>query len=218
MDVINKFKIINIIGISLIFLFSDCESKVKNCENQETYSILSLLISENTGTMAPSIPPPTPLNLLSDSLYLKKRDSVIEMMKTEVWKNKRNIVAIDPYLFCSNRPITLDSEFSENYTPLLEKFKSLKEVVNIDIEKIIPTRGNTFIKLSSPKELQKLENWNKFNEIFNCSRIVFNRDCTRALAIIGITRSKLDGYSSLVLLKKINGNWVPIHYKALTIS
>ncbi len=203
--------------IILSILIFGCQSKIKTCEELETYSILSLLISNSIGPMNLPIQPPPPPELF-DSVYIKKRDSVFQLRETEDWKNQKYIAAINPYLFHNNKFITIDSAFREKYNPLLEKFISLDKGINIKIDKIIPTRGNVFIIKPSDEELQDRESWNKFNEIFNCSRIVFNENCTRALTIIGVTREKLDGYSSLVLLEKIDGNWVQIHAKTLTIS
>lgn len=206
-------------SLILLILISNCSSKTSFEEEKEIYAILSKLISENTGSKTTMIPPPL-LEDLNDTttLLAKKRDSFLKMIRTDSFKNKKFVIAIVPYLFSISENIKIDSLYQKDFSPLAEKLISLKENRPIKIEKIKPTRGNTLINAPEIERLKEDEIWDNFNEIFNCSRISFNSNYTKAIAVIGISKSKHDGYSTLILLEKVDDEWRIKYNKLLTVS
>jgi len=228
--------ILTIILLVLLNTTISCQNKIN--EQKEMYAILTLLINNYAGKKTALTPPPpypkdkfivekVSLKNGIEGKWVSKEDSLVYYKQFEKTlnefkvrtKNKKYIIALTPYLFSNTKNVRLDSLFKKDYAPLMKRLNNLKENVLIDITKIVPIQGNTFIKSpTAQEEYRKNETWDNFDQVVNYSRISFNENYTKALVIIGVSRAKLDGYSALILLEKVNGKWVEVHNQLLNIS
>ena len=60
--------------------------------------------------------------------------------------------------------------------------------------------------------------YDKIDFLYSFSTINFNEDYTKAVLILGVSRSKLSGFADLIVLKKVNNQWYIIKRQNLQIS
>ncbi len=160
------------------------------------------IISKIVDTYALPVPP-----LPKDSITSTISDHVLDSLKSVKLK-----VAIFP-LMTPLESIKEKMELPKNYSVLLSKKLKNKE---ININALSSRKGHHII-LADSLELRKTMDFPNFDLLFEFSRIYFNENYTEAVLELGISRSRLAGYSALYGLKKENGEWIVDYKKGLTI-
>jgi hypothetical protein len=209
--------------ILFIFIIFSCnggkESERKIVDN--TYNLLSKVIDEY---VKPSliIPPPVPEGV-PDTLK-RIRDSILNLPNVNEWLNQEHIVAIRPKLFELKEkeyymsPIK-EKEYKEKVENLFLKNETIVSNKSIDITNLRPTRGNIFIEAPTDNDLRLNDKlWESFDLLFTTSEIRFNDSYDKALLVVGISRSSLDGLTKFIFLEKRNDDCEIIYDRILTIS
>jgi hypothetical protein len=216
MNVNNKiFKILVFILFSSICYSCKCDN---NKEEENTYQVLSFLTNEFTANSRKLIfsfpPPPNGAKLkyqfsIKDSLFLYKQ--FYEKMI------KQKVVALNPKMF------GIDEEyfFKENCDvnqKLLKSFFSLKKSKKVDLTKIVLYKKDSLIYYTNNHEKKQTKGFDEIDICLNFSRINFSKNYKEAILILGISYGKLNGFSTLYLLEKINKKWYIKCEKGLAIS
>jgi len=200
----------------LISIFSCSESK-NECSEENQYLIVKSII-ENMISY-PSIPPPPPENMdinefLNDSIKLKEWVEIHNIKKSDIYK-----IAIQPFFWNPTNSIKLDSSYTEDYQLLVDQLITHNNESPIMLEKI--NSSEKFVLKSAPSNDSLKVNpglWENFDFILSFSRISFNDNCNKAVLIYSKSYGSLNGYSVLILMRKVKDSWVEIHSLPLTIS
>ncbi|WP_136468833.1 hypothetical protein [Flagellimonas onchidii] len=203
-----------ILPLLMILIFS-CKDQKKevNIPFQDTkeeaysYEIYSQLINghkylDYVGLLPP--PPPKFTEEFTEEDFWKEHDSLKMIFKDSILK-----VAISPVLFNLGKE-EVDQPIKKGVPKeLYEKLGEINEV-NLDLDKLSYDKNR--IGLSLLDTIRNTEKWkNRFkasNVILSYSRVAFSRDYNEALVVEGVTSSKVDGFSTMIHLKRENGKWV----------
>lgn len=186
---------------------SGCQGNMN--QNKDVSKIVSLLIDKKA---FPSPPPPPPPGL-SDSLFQVKSDSIMNSIDMDKWKNQKLIVAVDTLL----EPLSSRVNVSlEQYDELIENLNMLLQTQSINIGDILEPRGVEIRSVST--DLDGRVDYRSIDMYLSISNIAFNKNKTSAALVYGESRGRLNGYASIVILKKIKGQWVIVVSKMLEIS
>tara|TARA_R110000796_G_scaffold41772_4_gene103658 strand:- start:276528 stop:277124 length:597 start_codon:yes stop_codon:yes gene_type:complete len=193
--------------IPLVYLFSiGCKDISKSNEDIETHAIVSLLIDKYA---KPIVPPPSPN--LSDSTFNAKSDSIKKILENKDYLNLPLIVCIDTIL----TPFRGKIEDISNFNTILTKLDKLESNKILNINKIEPTRKVQIHSFNTNVDDFKK---NEIDMILSFSNIAYNENITEAALIFGLSRGRLSGFTSLIILKKNKGKWEIILTKNLSIS
>ncbi|APG65580.1 hypothetical protein LPB136_09495 [Tenacibaculum todarodis] len=201
----------------LVVIFFSCQKeKIRNYEEENTYQIVTSLLDEYKSyiVLPPMLTrPPGAKNqklTIQDSLWIYKYHYNQLINKKTIAVNK-NIFGVEKnYSFRGKCSIVDDK--------LLEKFNSLKENKKIDVSKVTIYGKDTLIQYK--EEFKKLP-WSGFNKmdlLLNFSRIAFNKEYNKAIIIVGASKGRLNGVSTLLYLEKVNYVWQIKCQKGLSIS
>lgn len=205
MELLNLNVIKILFGIIFIGLLG-CDD-AKN-QNTDTYKIVTILVDRET---KPIVPPPPPG--LSDSLFQVKADSILDIVETESWQNQKFIVGLDTLMTPVESKIT-DSIIG--YRDLLEKLNGLKDTQQLKIKNIGKTRGVELTPV--PVDSSGRPDYSSIDMRISFSCIVYNKDGSKAMLVMGVSRGRLNGYASLLILEKVGNEWQIVKEKVLSIS
>ncbi|MFI2741958.1 hypothetical protein ACG2LH_04400 [Zhouia sp. PK063] len=207
----------------VIILFSSCE---KN--NHETYEIYNILYK---GIGKPIELSPEDVrsyyrNHLLDESTITKEDSLKYAKEIIQYNNKGKIFAIGTMGFKKiddlNESLPKRKNIPKDFELLYQKFqkeyRSTQEE-NIDITQIRKNRPQDTIILYHKSLIDNNEtDFHNFYMLILFSKIVFNDQHDKAIVLISMNRSKLDGATGICFLKKENGYWKQEKYMGLFIS
>lgn len=203
-----------------IILYNFCYSCRfdNNIEKKNTYQVLNLLINEfttNPKKITFNIPPPPNGAKLKYKLSVKDSLLLYKQFYEETLRQK--IIALEPNMFGIDEQYNFKKSCNVN-SKLLQSFISLKNTKKIDLNKIISRKNDSLIYYTETYEKRYDKGFNEIDIYLNFSRISFSKNYKEAILILGISYDKLDGFSALYLLKKINKKWYIKCEKELTIS
>lgn len=143
-----------------------------------------------------SFPMPPPPQIGSEDTIIPNRivDSLVKI--------KMN-VAIYP-LMESSIDEQGRKEIPKKFNKIINTSLKLKSITTID--EIISEKEHS-IALADTIELKKSYDFNQFKLLYNFSRIWYNNDKTIAVLEVGVSKSKLSGYGTILCLEKIKGKW-----------
>lgn len=204
-----------LIFILLSFFYYSCKNK-NNKEEKNTYQILSLLTNEFTSYTEKIIftLPPAP-NGVKTNYNFSKKDSLFLYRRFYEETIKQKVIAIEPKMFEINKNYNFKEDCNTN-EKLLQNFNKLNESKNININKIDFYGNNSLVYYTDKNKQTK--GFDEIDIYLNYSRICFSKNYEKAILIVGVSFAKLNGFSTLYFLEKINEKWYIKCEKGLTIS
>lgn len=194
-------------------------------EKVNTNKIINLLINKIIDKQLvyyafPAHPPNHEISL--DSLYKKvekegaiSKDTV-QIINKMIIEQGKLLVAIDSSLFTLNENHIKQSkcnkknDFNNSY-----KIKNIKK---IDFNKIQKSNFYEVIPSTTGKRLSNKNQSLNYHMHLSFSEIVYNKENSKAVIIVGVALTKLNGFTSIYYLEKKNGLWKVECKKELNIS
>nr|WP_143404135.1 hypothetical protein [Gaetbulibacter sp. 4G1] len=189
--------------LTLLVLLYSCNTQKTN--EVESYELISILIDRH---VIP-IPEPPPVSLSEDE-FNKRLDSIKKRMSIKPYTNKEFIVYLKPISKIGEIDNTVNDS-TEVYSLSNKVYSSIKL---IDTSKITVKKN---IKFYNKKPLYT-DDFKDIDIVLSFSEILFNSEYDKAILKLGVSRGKLSGFNSLLICEKINGKWVIISSKLLSIS
>ncbi len=188
MKPVNKMKNLFLTILSICFFVSSCAQE--NEIMKEDYKIISKIIDEFTYPLAP---PP----------LIGSADTIIPKAKLDSLLRIKMVVAIDPAMESSINKKGSD-DMAKTFESIIDTSLPSKIIKNIDE---ILSEKEHLVKLADTVDFKESYDFEQFDVLYNFSRIWYNKDETRAVFEVGISRSKLYGSSIIICLEKIDGEW-----------
>tara|TARA_R110000764_G_scaffold211319_3_gene297385 strand:- start:366 stop:947 length:582 start_codon:yes stop_codon:yes gene_type:complete len=165
------------------------------------------IISDIIDRNAHGYPPPPPID---------NKNFIISQQVLDSLDNVRYTVAIYPLMEdeiheSSNKKL----KASVYYDIIISEKLAAKEIENLD--GIVSEVGHT-VMLADTSNLKGPAAFTKFDILLNFSRIKFNKDATRAVFELGVSRGKLNSTAAIYCLKKENDKWYVDFIVPTTIS
>jgi len=191
--------------IFLLLLVSLYSCSIQKTNETESYELISMLINR----YAIPIPEPPPISL-SEVEFNKRLDSIKKGMSIKTYTDEEFIV----YL----KPISKIGEIHNNVNDSTEIYSLSNKIYSsikfLDTSRIAVRKN---IKFYNKKALSS-DDFKDIDIVLSFSEILFSPEYDKAILKLGISRGKLSGFNSLIICKKINGKWVILSSKLLSIS
>lgn len=173
----------------IIFTFFLTVSCIKEQDTQLQENTATL-ISYFVDKLSHPLPPPPPLK---GEMKLSKEviDSLMRI--------KLNI-AIYPIMSPIMKRNFKLGEYN-SYSEIIDSSFLIKDNMEIPLYLIKSKKGHKLVKADTLL-LRKTKDWREYDLLFNISRISFNKDYSKAICMIGISRSALWGHGGLYLFEK----------------
>lgn len=179
--------------VKLIFiclLFFQCEqSELKKNDKQIIVFVIDKL----------SKPLPPPPNNVTDTII---QDRVIDSL------NKMQMqIVLNPVMESSITDIE-DNELSVDYMNLIDLTSS--KVLIKDLDGIKSNKGH-IINIADTLKMKESYDFDTLDIYYSFSKIWYNSDNSKAILEVGISRSRVSGYSTILCLKKLKNKWYIEH-------
>ncbi len=182
---------IKIFCLSLIFSITTVQ-----CQSQELSSDDKKIITLMVDKLSSPLPPPPSSFESNDTIISKKIvDSLLKIKMT---------IAIHPIMENSLNPAGLE-KIPIEFRQLIKSNLSHKNINSI--EGIYSLKKHSLI-LADTLELKKSYDFENFDMLYWFTRIWYNREKDRAVFGLGLSRSRLNGYSTIFCLEKKGDIWV----------
>jgi hypothetical protein len=202
----------------LFNLYYSCKYNNNKDEEENTYQILSLLLNEytaNSKKLTFTIPPPPNGTKSKYNFSVKDSLSLYKRFYEETIKQK--VIALESKMFEMNEKYYFKEDCNVNQK-LLQSFFNLKHSKNINLDKIVLHKKDSLIYYTDNHRKMQTRGFDEIDICLNFSRISFDRNHKQAILILGISYSKLNGFSAMYFLEKRKGNWYIKCVKELGIS
>lgn len=203
--------------IFYIFIFTLFQSCNDNREIENTYSIINKIINENLNIKKEiNFNPPPIADYSGKSHKLTVSDSLKLYENFYNQTIKKKLIAVYPNMFLPKNIVnfeecTIDRKFELS-------FYNLKKGKSIDLKKINLFRNDSLVYYSNNYKNKNTRGFDEIDICYNFSRIKFNKKFDKAIIIVGLSFSKLDGFSTLYYLEKKGIKWYIKCSKGLSIS
>jgi len=208
--------IIKILLLFVILLSCNIDNREEESNRYEVISILFDKLTQPIDLVFPPPPPPDSLNYvfkLKDSIRI---DSIIKKVKAER-ENKKFIVAVHP-LFNSYVNGSRKGKDCFGFDETINKLMTIKDSLNVDINKIITKRKDSIIYFKEELILKGRKDYETFDILISFSHVSFNEDYTKAVMVGSVSTSRLAGTTILYFLEKIDNKWIIKCQETLSIS
>ncbi|MFI2741960.1 hypothetical protein ACG2LH_04410 [Zhouia sp. PK063] len=207
--------------ILILFFCSNCDTN----NVKQKYDILSLIY----GDLAKPIKPALPFQMMKE----KNGDWYFKTEKDSLnFSNFKNKIESDPIIVAistiqNNWQQWLSKEHIQKDIPtgfeqLYEKFKKTyqyKKGETITLSNIKKERQqDSIIPFHDSLIRPDRKDYDQFYMLISFSKVVFNEEQNKAIVLVAMSRSKLDGVSGIYFLRKENGIWKQEKYIGLFIS
>ncbi|WP_343486385.1 hypothetical protein [Allomuricauda sp. d1] len=157
---------------------------------KEDKQIISLIVDKLSFPLAP--PPP-----------LKSTNTDTAEVEIDSLLNTKMVIAIYPFMR-STFDESGKNKLPEAFKKIIDMSLPTKPIKSLD--GILSTKGHTII-LADTVELKSRDYFEKFNLLYDFSRIWYNKNRTKAVVEVGLSRSKLNGFSTIFCFDKYNDEW-----------
>lgn len=190
---------IYIILILISFCNLGCEKKSDDV-NANIKQIVSIMVDKK------AFPLPVPPTIDDTTIVFsqKAKDSLLQV------KLK---VALYPSLTAISKT-SIKSNILSDYKDIFEHNKNNVSIITLDGVK--SEKGHQIV-LADTIQLKKSMDFENFDLLFNFSRFLFSNDNQKAFFILGVSRSRLAGSSTLYILKKEKEKWIVEYTEELEI-
>ena len=188
----------------LMLLVLSCDNKNEIVFVEKHKIISHLLDSQTIPIMVP--PPPPPFGVV-DTLSAE-RDSIVNVISSDDWKNQKLNIAIVEELAKLEIEEISNEKIPSGFEFILSSKRSVLDTKPIQLSYLKPTKKHLLIyappmdSLSSSPELR-----GSFDVLVGVSEICFNATFDKAVLSFGKSFSKLNGASYFLFLEKENDNW-----------
>ena len=188
----------------LMLLVLSCNNKNEIVFVEKHKIISHLLDSQTIPIMVP--PPPPPFGVV-DTLSAE-RDSIVNVISSDDWKNQKLNIAIVEELAKLEIEEISNEKIPNGFEFILNSKRSVLESKPIQLSFLKPIKKHYLIyapptySLSINPELRE-----DFDVLVGFSEIYFNATFDKAVLCFGKSSSRLDGASYFLFLKKENENW-----------
>ncbi|WP_408026642.1 hypothetical protein [Tenacibaculum litoreum] len=191
--------------------------KTRNYEEENTYQIIGLLLSDLRGStvLPPGFPPPP-----GEDIYeFTTRDSLRRYKYFYKQTVRKKIIAFLPQIYASEKKNELQTiNKCTNDKALINLFLESEKNIKIDINKVGNSKKDSLIYYTEKHKKMLGRGFNEIDMLLSFSNITFNKDYTRALLVVGVTFERLNGFSTLIYLEKENYHWEIKCEEGLSIS
>lgn len=213
--------------VFFIFLFISCNKEKTKEKEQDMYGILNVLINKyKHSNVSPVF---LPVNNPFFKKNFKKFDTKDSLFSYKYFYEKiseKKNIAINKKMTAAHLNIDkITCIDKKKYSLLIKELTSSKEEKKIAIKNVIlyPKRDefekDSIMYFSEKFKLLKSKDFPKeLNMLFNFSNIVFNEKNNKALVVMNLSFSRLDGFSVLIYLEKKDYHWEIICEQGLSIS
>ncbi|MFT7901358.1 hypothetical protein VBY74_15395 [Tenacibaculum ascidiaceicola] len=219
MNVNNTNKYIFLI-ITLLFLSCKEKQQASTIEEENTYQIIGLLLSDLRGSMVlpPGFPPPPG----EDTYEFTTRDSLRRYKYFYKQTVSKKIIAFLPQIYASEKR-NKENELQTinkctNDKALINLFLESEKNIKIDINKVANSKKDSLIYYTEKHKKMLGGGFDEIDVLLSFSDITFNKDYTKALISVGVIFEKLDGISTLIYLEKKHYHWEIKCKKVISIS
>lgn len=204
-----------------LLLFSSCKKmKTRNYEEENTYQIIGLLLSDLRGStvLPPGFPPPP-----GEDIYeFTTRDSLRRYKYFYKQTVRKKIIAFLPQIYASEKK-NKENELQTinkctNDKALINLFLESEKNIKIDINKVANSKKDSLIYYTEKHKKMLGGGFDEIDVLLSFSDITFNKDYTKALISVEVIFEKLDGISTLIYLEKKHYHWEIKCKKVLSIS
>ncbi|MDN3491607.1 hypothetical protein [Winogradskyella bathintestinalis] len=191
-------------------LFLLCFVILFRCNKQDTteveaYKLISILINEYV------VPIPTPPPSSLGKLEINQRlDSINDLYAKGYNSDKEFTVYLKPLSEIGK----INKKIIDNYPFINLSNKIYSRIKFINLTKIESRESINLFEIKS----NTLDNFENVDIVLSFSEILFNPNYDKAILKLGVSRGKLNGFSSLIICEKKNGVWEVIDSKLLNIS
>jgi len=214
--------------IIYLCLFTQVSCEIEDLNKKEkvnTNKIINLLINEIIDKQlvyfAFPAPPPN-LELSLDSLYKEiEKDRAIpkdtvQIINKMIIEQGKLLIAVDSSFFTLNEKHLKQSECNKK-DDFNNTFK-IKNIKKIDFNKIQKSNFYKIIPSTTGKILSNKNQRLNYHMHLGFSEIAYNKENSKAIIIVGVALTKLNGFTSIYYLEKKNGLWKIECKKELNIS
>ncbi|WP_420574188.1 hypothetical protein [Kordia sp.] len=192
--------------ISMLFLIVTCLYSCKEIENEQSDQSLytnEIIISLVDKFTKPIPIPPSNISTRTEKDNISSKDEFL-------------LVGINSKM----KPINIT--YTDRTNEVLQSIDNTIKIDNtkeytIDIDLSNLKRKDHYKTIRYIKDREK-NIFETIDILYNFSTINFNHNYTKALLVIGMSRGKLNGFTDLLVLEKINGKWKIIKRQNLQIS
>lgn len=219
MNVNNTNKYIFLI-ITLLFLSCKEKQQASTIEEENTYQIIGLLLSDLRGSMVlpPGFPPPPG----EDTYEFTTKDSLWSYKYFYKQTVRKKTIAFWPQISVSKKKykekeLQIINECT-NDNQLITSFLKSGNNIKIDINKVANSKKDSLIYYTEKHKKMLGGGFDEIDVLLSFSDITFNKGYTKALISVGVIFEKLDGISTLIYLEKKHYHWEIKCKKVLSIS
>lgn len=207
----------------IVLLFLSCKEKQKisnNIEEENTYQIISLLLSEFRESMVlrPGFSPPPG----EDTYEFTTKDSLRSYKYFYKQTIKKKTIAFWPQIYALGKKHKGEElqtiKKCTNDKTLINLFLESEKNSKIDINKVANSKKDSLIYYTENHKKMLGGGFDKIDMLLSFSDITFNKGYTKALLVAGRSFGKLNGTSILIFLEKKYYHWEIKCEKVLSIS
>jgi hypothetical protein len=184
---------------------------VMSCGNKneivfvEKHKIISHLLDSQT--IPTLVPPPPPPSGVVDTLSAE-RDSIINVISSDDWKNQKLTIAVNSKLTELNLDNIIKYEIPKDY-----EFIFSEQLFIIDnnprVVPLLKTKKGHNLSIAPTNDSMRSNSklWDSVDVIVSFSEIIFSKDLKKAVLIFGESFGRRNGTSHFLFLKKEDENW-----------
>ncbi len=141
------------------------------------------------------LPPPPPINKKESGLSKEIIDSLLSLrLKVAIYPVMENIINESEL-----------NKIPKVYQKLLDPGLTAFQIDDING---ITSKKNHVIVLADTVELKKSMDFKNYDLLFRFSRILYDKDKTKAIFELGVSRSRLAGSAYILCMKREKDNWI----------
>ncbi len=174
----------------MLFVICSCKTQADIFISKSDKEIISTIIDKSSYPLP--LPPPVESGIME--IPTKIADSLLLV---------RMVVAIYP-LMESKLDISYKKSIPNEFTENIDLTLQTKRIKNID--GLYSHKKHTIL-LADTLALKKSKDFSEFDLLYHFSRIWYNKNQTKAVFEVGISRSKLYGSATIFCLEMVDGQW-----------
>lgn len=182
----------------IIILFSDCKPQHQDLEIDEK-KIISFIVDE----YAIPLPPPPSAD---------RNDTIVSRKVIDSLKNVKLNIGVYPIM--GNEINSIEGQKIPGLYKKLLNFDLPDKTIR-EIAELRSVQGHKIV-LADTTVISKTKEFMNFDILFNFSRIRFDKNKTKAILEMSVSRSRLAGYAQIICLNKQGDKWTTVHTELTT--